>query len=105
MEYKNRIEITFSKNRHYPEYGENAYNIENHEIVIPYGKRHYFKNSASLVQFIKDRIDDRALEHFSTVSYSIMRGNGGEVFYLKNSSEKSDCGPIDSTFAEILLTI
>lgn len=34
MEYKNRIEITFSKNRHYPEYGENAYNIENHEIVI-----------------------------------------------------------------------
>ncbi len=50
MEYKNRIEITFSKNRHYPEYGENAYNIENHEIVIPYGKRYDFKNSASLVQ-------------------------------------------------------
>jgi hypothetical protein len=30
---KFKIEVQFSKNRHYPEYGENAYSTESHSIL------------------------------------------------------------------------
>jgi len=102
-EEKFKIEVRFSKNRHYPEYGSEAYSIESHSIYIPYGKRFDFKNSSRAIEFIKGRIDSKVLEHFDSVCITKWRGYGGTYEYLKECKEKSDTKPIDKEFAESIL--
>ena len=103
-EEKFKIEVCFSKNRHYPKYGSEAYSIESHSIYIPYGKRFYFKNSSRAIDFVKSRIDSKVLEHFDSVYITKWRGYGGTCEYLKESREKSDANPIDKDFAESVLS-
>lgn len=102
-EEKFKIEVRFSKNRHYPEYGSEAYSIEGHSIYIPYGKVFDFKSSTKAIEFVKNRIDSKVLEHFDSVCIIKWRGNGGICEYLKESREKSDINPIDKEFAESVL--
>ena len=102
-EEKFKIEVRFSKNRHYPEYGSEAYSIESHSIYIPYGKRFDFINSSKAIEFIKGRIDSKVLDHFDSVCITKWRGYGGTCEYLKECEEKSDTKPIDKEFAESVL--
>jgi len=102
---KFKIEVCFNKNRHYPEYGREAYNVERHSIYIPYGKKHHFKSSESAINFVTERIDEKVLEHFDTVYYTVWRGLGGICKYLKEVNVKSDTLPIDKTFADSVLAI
>src|SRR5574343_507627 len=74
---KFKIEVRFSKNRHYPEYGSEAYSIESHSIYIPYGKRFDFKNSNKAIDFVKSRIDSKVLEHFDSICITKWRGYVG----------------------------
>lgn len=101
---KFKIEVVFSKNRHYPEYGENAYDIESYSVYIPYGRRFDFKNSNSAIEFVKGRIDDKVLNHFDSISITKWRGYTGTIEYLKECKEKSDTNPIDKEFAESVLS-
>ena len=104
-ELKFKVEVCFSKNRHYPEYGEDAYSIESHSIYIPYGKLFNFSSSKGVVNFVKNRIDEDVLKYFSSVSITNWRGYGGSLEYLKQSNTKSDSLPIDKQLAEITLSI
>ena len=101
---KFKIEVRFSKNRHYPEYGSEAYSIESHSIYIPYGKKFDFKTSDKAIDFVKNRIDSKVLEHYDSVSITKWRGYGGTCEYLKEHREKSDTNPIDKIFAESVLS-
>ena len=100
---KFKIEVRFSKNRHYPEYGHNAYSIEGHSIYIPYGKKWYFKNSKTAIAFVKNKIDDDVLNKFDSILITKWRGYGGTCEYLKDNKEKGDTNPIDKDFVEQLL--
>jgi hypothetical protein len=91
---KFKIEVQFSKNRHYPEYGENAYSIESHSIYIPYGRKFDFKSSVKAIEFVKSRIDENVLNSYDSISITTWRGYGGSCEYLKHSYEKSDINPI-----------
>ena len=101
---KFKIEVMFSKNRHYPEYGSDSYSIESHSIYIPYGKRFDFKNSRKAIDFVKSRIDSKVLEHFDSVCITKWWGYSGTCEYLKEHKEKSDTNPIDKVFAESVLS-
>lgn len=101
---KFKIEVQFSKNRHYPQYGNDAYSIESHSVYIPYGKRFYFKNSNAAISFVKEKIDSKILEHFDSIYITKWRGYRGTSERLKDSSKKSDTNPIDKSFVEILLS-
>lgn len=102
---KFKVEVIFSKNRHYPEYGPNSYSVERHSIYLPYGNKHHFKSSQKAVEFVKVRIDDKVLEHFDSIRYTVWRGYGGFSTYLKESNKKSDTLPVDKEFAESVLAI
>ena len=98
--YKFKIEVQFSKNRHYPEYGENAYSTESHSICIPYGRHIDFNNRVKAIEFVKSRIDENVLNSYDSISITTWRGYGGSCEYLKHSYEKSDINPIDKILAE-----
>jgi hypothetical protein len=99
---KFKVEIQFSKNRAYPEYGSEAYSTESHSIYIPYGKKHDFKSSKKLVDYILDVISHSNLDRYDRISYTIWRGYGGSLSYIKNSTTKTDIYPIDREYVESL---
>lgn len=103
-EEKFKIEVSFSKNRHYPEYGREAYSIEHHSIYLPYGKKFHFTNSKRAIEFVKSRIDSKVLERYDAVCIVKWRGYGGVCEYLKNSQGKSDTSSIDREFADMILS-
>ena len=102
---KFRIEVVFSKNRHYPQYGNEAYSIESHSVNIPYGKNHHFNSSKKAIDFVKQRIDKYVLKHYDSISITNWRGYSGSCEYLKQHKEKSDIYPIDKEFAENILSV
>ncbi len=99
-----KVEVSFSKNRHYPQYGSEAYSIESYSIYIPYGKKCDFKTSNQAIVFIKDRLNSNELGRFDSIYITKWRGYTGTCECIKTSMEKSDTTPIDKTFAEAILT-
>jgi hypothetical protein len=104
MEYN--VEVTFSKNVAYPEYGENAYNLESYIIKLSYGKNGNFKTSKDAIFFIKEKITDTVLNKFSSVCVFVMRNGSGKGEYLKSESFKyeGDSLSIDKEYLNKLLT-
>ncbi len=102
MNNKFKVEIRFTKNRHYPDYGPDAYSIEGHSIYIPYGKKFNYKSSNPTVEYVKNKITQEVLNKFDSIQYTIWKGYGGKVFYLKDSKVKSDSNPIDKEFIDNL---
>lgn len=102
---KFKLEIRFSKNVAYPQYGYEAYSIEGHSIYIPYGNKYDFKSSKQAIEFVKNKLDDKALQHFDAVSITNWRGYRGNCEYLKDHKEKNDTKPLNIPFAENLLSL
>lgn len=104
-DFKFKIEVQFSKNRHYPEYGVNAFCIENYSKYFPYGKDYRFKSSKKAIEFLKNAINSKVLENYDRIAIINRRGYGGTVEYLKELTTRSDSNPIDKSIADKALEI
>jgi hypothetical protein len=100
MEYN--VEIEFSKNRHYPDFGSDAYSVESHRVKLSYGKNGIFKTSKDAVKYAKSKITEEVFAKYSAISIWIVRGGSGRGEYLKSTTIKSTSTPIDKEFANAL---
>jgi hypothetical protein len=98
MKNKFRVEVEFIKNRHYPQYGSEAYSMERESVMIPYGKNKEYKTSKAAIDYAKKQIDESVLSMFDRVSIVNWRGYNGTSEQLKNNTDKSDAMPIDRAF-------
>lgn len=102
MEYN--VEIEFLKNRHYPDFGPDAYSIECHRVKLSYGKHGMFKSSNKAIDYAKSKLTDEVLAKFDGVLLMVVKGGSGEGVYLKHSTVKSDEAPIDKEYANSLFS-
>lgn len=104
MRYK--YEVVFRHKRMCPEYGEEAYTLEQQFKCIPFGAREMFKKGDDAFDYIKKKLTPRVLRRYFEVSVVKWNGcNGVTVFrntVADNSSLMSiDRKYIDRLFAEV----